>query len=304
VKTLIVEDDPVQRQLLGTLLRHAGYEVIEAANGQDAWDLLQNEHFRLVLTDWVMPKLDGLGLIQRIREANWSLYTYIILLTSKEYNNSIVAGLNIGADDCLNKPYERDELIAHLGIGRRILDLESRLVNMARHDLLTGLFNRLAFYETTQAELGRAMREGTPTSLIMVDLDHFKMVNDRFGYLIGDQALCLVARILQQNRRVYDCVGRWGGEEFMVLLPNTDLNGAMTVAERMRVNIGTALLNLPQVTAIELNASLGVCAVAAATDSPTPVEMLLQQADRALYQAKCLGGNQVCVYSDVVVNGL
>jgi two-component system cell cycle response regulator len=292
VKILLVEDDFMQRQLLLTILTRAGHEVVEADDGEVAWELLQKEHISLILTDWMMPVLSGLELIQRIREVNWTAYTYIILLTSKDTQNSIVTGLNAGADDYVTKPFDRDELLARLGIGKRILDLEARLANLTRHDPLTGLYNRKALYEIAQAELGRAVREGTPTSLVMLDLDHFKAVNDHFGHAIGDQALRHVAKILLQSNRVYDYVGRWGGEEFLVLLPNTNLVEAAVVTERMRLNIEVIPLRLPEGGVIELRASFGISST---DDTSFLLETLLTQADKALSQAKASGRNRVCI---------
>jgi two-component system chemotaxis response regulator CheY len=294
VKILLVEDDFMQRQLLLTILTRAGHEVVEADDGQVAWELLQKEHISLILTDWMMPVLSGLELIQRIREFNWSAYTYIILLTSKDTQNSIVTGLNAGADDYVTKPFDRDELLARLGIGKRILDLEARLANLTRHDPLTGLYNRKALYEIAQAELSRAVREGTPTSLVTLDLDHFKAVNDHFGHAVGDQALRHVAKILLQSNRVYDYVGRWGGEEFLVLLPNTNLVEAAVVTERMRLNIEVIPLRLPDGGVVELRASFGISST---DDTSFLLETLLTQADKALSQAKASGRNRVCISS-------
>lgn len=292
MKILLVEDDFMQRQLLLTILTRAGHEVVEADDGQMAWELLQKEHISLIITDWMMPIMSGLELIQRIREFNWTAYTYIILLTSKDTRNSIVTGLNAGADDYVTKPFDRDELLARLGIGKRILDLEARLANLTRHDPLTGLYNRKALYEIAQAELSRAVREGTPTSLVMLDLDHFKAVNDHFGHAIGDQALRHVAKILLQSNRVYDYVGRWGSEEFLVLLPNTDLVEAAVVTERMRLNVEVIPLRLPDGGVVELRASFGI----SSTDDTTfLLETLLTQADKALCQAKASGRNRVCI---------
>lgn len=292
MKILLVEDDFMQRQLLLTILTRAGHEVVEADDGQVAWELLQKEHISLIITDWMMPVMSGLELIQRIREFNWTAYTYIILLTSKDTRNSIVTGLNAGADDYVTKPFDRDELLARLGIGKRILDLEARLANLTRHDPLTGLYNRKALYEIAQAELSRAVREGTPTSLVMLDLDHFKAVNDHFGHAVGDQALRHVAKILLQSNRVYDYVGRWGSEEFLVLLPNTELVEAAVVTERMRLNIEVIPLRLPDGRVVELRASFGISST---DDTNFLLETLLTQADKALSQAKASGRNRVCI---------
>ena len=196
MKILIVDDSEIQLRILQSVLSNAGYQVIQAQNGQSAWELIQNDHVRLIITDWMMPILNGPGLIQRIRSANWPVYTYIILLTSQDAKDQVIEGLNAGADDYLTKPCDPGELLARLGIGQRILDLESRLADMARQDLLTGIFNRRALYETLQAEASQACRAVRPLSLIMLDLDHFKSINDQYGHPVGDHVLQLVAATL------------------------------------------------------------------------------------------------------------
>jgi len=293
MKILAVDDSEIQLHILRTVLKNAGHEVAEAVNGQAAWDLLQHEHLRLIITDWMMPVLSGPELIRRIRAANWSAYTYIILLTSQDTKHQVVEGLNAGADDYLTKPFDPAELVARLGIGQRILDLEARLADMARQDLLTGLFNRRALYETLQAVLSQATRDTSPLSLILIDLDHFKSINDQYGHPMGDQVLQRVADTLRQSKRAYDSVGRWGGEEFLIVLPNTDLDQAMIVAERLRAMLAATQLVVSDQNTITLSASLGVTTTERATLS---LEVLLKRADEALYQAKGKGRNCVCVF--------
>jgi two-component system cell cycle response regulator len=200
MKILVAEDDEGLRQLLKVYLVRGGHEVAEAINGLQAWDLLKQESIRLLIVDWMMPGVDGAELIRRIRAAGWPGYTYIILLTAKSGQDDIITGLNVGADDYLCKPFNREELLARLGVGERILDLEARLSaslarehELASHDSLTGLLNRRALYERAQAELSRAARMKTVVSLLMIDIDFFKAVNDEYGHLLGDKALCLIA---------------------------------------------------------------------------------------------------------------
>ena len=296
MKILIVDDSEIQLRILQSVLSNAGYQVIQAQNGQAAWELIQNDHVRLIITDWMMPILNGPGLIQRIRSANWPVYTYIILLTSQDAKDQVIEGLNAGADDYLTKPCDPGELLARLGIGQRILDLESRLADMARQDLLTGIFNRRALYETLQAEASQACRAVRSLSIIMLDLDHFKSINDQYGHPVGDHVLQLVAATLQKNKRAYDCVGRWGGEEFLVILPNTDLHQAARVAERFRKCISDLRLSVGEKGTVTLSASLGVTSTEGGSAAKS-LEALLKQADEALYQAKGLGRNQVCLFS-------
>lgn len=296
MKILVVEDDLIQRRYLQALLTQAGHEVMAATNGEEAWTTLQQyPDLRLVLTDWMMPQLDGPELIRRVRASTNSNYTYLILLTSRDTKKSLLSGLEAGADDYLTKPFDHDELIARLKIGERILNLQACLEDLATHDGLTGLLNRRALYNLLQVEFNRSARAGTPVSVILMDVDHFKAVNDRYGHAIGDQALQLLALTLQHSRRDYDQVGRWGGEEFLVLLPNTDLQEAGAVAERIRANVAAAQLRLPSDKALSIQVSLG------AACAPHPqlalLDQLLNQADQALYRAKADGRNCVCLFS-------
>jgi len=293
MKILIVEDDLMQRRFLQVMLTRNGREVIAAEDGEAAWNILQKEHIPIVITDWMMPVLSGPELIRRIRSANLPRYTYLVLLTSKSTQNSIVEGLKAGADDYLIKPFDRNELMARLAIGERILNLEERLEQMATHDTLTNLLNRRALYGSAEIELKRSIREGIPLSLIMLDIDHFKSVNDAFGHPTGDKALCLVAETLLQNKRDYDLVGRWGGEEFLTLLPKTSLSDACTVAERFRAGIEAAGFITPNGSPVKFTVSLGVSSTASGS---LDIEELIHQADEALYLAKNAGRNRVSAH--------
>jgi two-component system chemotaxis response regulator CheY len=290
MKILIVEDDLMQRRFLQVILAQSGREAVTAADGEAAWNLIQKERIQIVITDWMMPVLSGLELIRRIRAADLPHYTYLVLLTSQNAQNSIVEGLKAGADDYLTKPFDRNELMARLAIGERILKLEERLELMATHDTLTNLLNRRALYAGAMTELNRSIRENSPLSLIMLDIDHFKSVNDAYGHPAGDKALCLVAETLLQNKRDYDLVGRWGGEEFLALLPKTSLADARTIAERFRAGIEAAGLQMPDGGTVKITVSLGVSSTATGSFD---IEALIHQADKALYQAKNSGRNRV-----------
>jgi diguanylate cyclase (GGDEF)-like protein len=296
MKILIVESNDVQRQLLETTASKAGNSVLAASDGQTAWAMIQSEHPRVIILDGLTPFEDGIGLVQQIRKTNWSVSIYIILLTVKEPQSNKVAGLIPGVNDYIIRPFEPEELLIHLEIYKRMLDLESKLNELTRHDLLTGLLNRRSLYESAEAELSRAVREGIATSIILLDLDHFKAVNDRLGNLIGDHALRLVAITLQQSMRIYDSIGLWGGEEFLVLLPNTDLANAAIAAERLRLAIETTPLRLPGSGVASLTASLGVTSTSLFT-TPQTLDALLQQADQALFQAKSTGRNRLCLFT-------
>ena len=214
MKVLIADDDALLRQMLQAQLANAGHEFVFASDGMEAWELLQREAIRMVIVDWMMPKLDGPDLIRRIRDAGWPGYTYIILLTAKSDRDDIVEGLNLGADDYVTKPFRHDELLARMGVGARILQLEKRLSEslareeaLATRDGLTGLPNRRALTDLARVELSRAARARTSVGLIVMDLDHFKRINDEFGHAAGDKTLQQVAEVLQKNKRDYDFTG-------------------------------------------------------------------------------------------------
>ena len=299
MKILIAEDDLVQRRFLQVMLSRSGRDVIAVSDGQQAWDMLQTEHIRMVITDWIMPEVSGLELVRKIRSSAFPNYTYLILLTSKDTRNSIVEGLEAGADDYLTKPFDKDELMARLSIGERILELETRLQEMAIHDSLTGLLNRRALYAKIQVEMNRATRELSPISMIMLDIDHFKSINDRYGHQAGDKALCMTSEVLLQNKRAYDAIGRWGGEEFLVLLPRTGMTDARTVAERFRSAIASARLSLADGRGVRFTVSLGVSSV---MDGHIDIEALIHQADAAMYLAKHQGRNRICLADENFLN--
>jgi diguanylate cyclase (GGDEF)-like protein len=295
MKILVVEDDIIQRRYLQTILVQMNHEADVAANGEEAWRQLQEDpQLRIIITDWMMPVLDGVGLIRRVRASDWPHYTYMILLTGKDSHTNMLAGLQSGADDYLTKPFDRDELMARLKIGERILDLETRLQELATHDTLTGLLNRRAFCAAAEIELIRASRTGEVVSFILMDLDRFKSINDRYGHAVGDQALCLAANTLLEHKRPYDLVARWGGEEFLIMLPNVALPEAYIMAERMRISLAAARLPLPEGIVVKFNSSLGVSSTLS-IGAPNLLETLIQRADQALYRAKAAGRNQICL---------
>lgn len=298
MRILVVDDDRGFRELLSEELESVGHTVLEAADGQQAWEILNQEPARLVITDWMMPKLDGPQLINQIRNANFPHYIYIILLTAKSSQQDVVTGLGAGADDYLRKPFDIEELQARVAIGERILTLEMRLrealYNLevaATHDGLTGLLNRQAISEYAEAELSRVHRAGGSLSLALLDIDHFKSVNDRYGHLVGDEALKHVSETIASTIRPYDRAGRWGGEEFMLVLPETTLEQAALVAERVRERVAASPVVLADGERLYLQVSLGVSETEAET--LVPLNTLLDQADEALYRAKNAGRNQV-----------
>ncbi|MFZ6027646.1 MAG: GGDEF domain-containing response regulator [Chloroflexota bacterium] len=308
MKILIIDDDNTYRKLLCNILTGKGHEVVEAESGNAAWEMLQSTHYAFIITDWMMPGVSGPELVSRIRKADFPHYTYIIMLTARNAREDIVNGLEAGADDYLTKPFDLDELRARVAIGERILRLESRLRTtlkqlevLATYDSLTNLLNRRALYEAIRNEWNRAYRENQAISLIMLDVDHFKEINDRHGHLVGDQALCHVAQLLTQHKRSYDIIGRWGGEEFLLLLPNTDLHEATCVAERLRHALATTPFELTARKKLFVFASFGVAGINSRKNEN--FEKYIQRADQALYQAKNAGRDRVCAFDQITPQG-
>lgn len=291
MNVLIADDDPIQRRILSGQLTRLGYTVHEAADGVEGWAALLATPIPIVITDWMMPALDGPGLIARIRAAVFPGYTYVILLTARDDRSDIVAGLDAGADDYLTKPCDPNELRARVAIGVRIVDLETRLRTARDTDGLTGLRNRMAIATAVNLELTRARRESVPVGIVLLDVDHFKQVNDQYGHQAGDLALRHIATVVTRNVRPYDAVGRWGGEELLLLLAGTTLAEAAAIAERVCASIAAAPLALADGRQLVLTASLGV--MSSELNPGGALDTLVQQADIALYRAKADGRNCV-----------
>ena len=300
MKILIADDAAVSRRLLERTLLRAGYEVVAVVNGRQAVENLTGPDMpRLVLLDWMMPELDGPGVCREIRNRRDQSYVYMILLTSRESKEDVIAGLESGADDYLIKPFIADELKARLRVGERILHLEDRLVEAreqmrfkATHDHLTSLWNRGVILDLLGRELTRSQRENVCTALILGDLDHFKNINDRYSHLVGDQVLREVARRLLHSVRSYDFVGRYGGEEFLIVLNNCRPDSALARAEEIRKSICTRPVQT-DVGPLEVTMSSGLLR---STDwGHRPAEDLIHEADSALYAAKTAGRNRVQV---------
>lgn len=304
MRVLVVDDDPNLRRIISIYLSQAGYEVMEAANGQAAWERWQADPIRLIVTDWMMPIMDGEELVRRLRAASAAVgYCYIILLTARTSKGDVALGLEAGADDYVTKPFDSRELRSRVAIGQRILDLEASLNDarhqleiLAMHDSLTNLLNRRAIHAHAESELSLANRQSSAVSLLLLDIDYFKAVNDRYGHAVGDQALRFVADLLMQKKRLYDWAGRWGGEEFLLVLPKANLEEAARVAERIRASLETTPLVLPDGREVPLRVSLGVSSTLGQANSSLTVNQLLQKADEALYAAKAAGRNQVRMF--------
>lgn len=298
MKILIAEDDPISRRVLEVNLSEWGYEVIVVSDGREAWEIIQQpESPSLIISDWMMPQMDGLALCREIRNMEKSEYIYFILLTAKGEKKDIIKGLEAGADDFLTKPFNQEELKYRTRIGERILKLERRIMELANTDELTGLLNRRAFMERMEQEIWRAQREKKSFSIVLADIDHFKNVNDTYGHQVGDLVLQRFTGRLKTSARPYDFLGRYGGEEFLVCLPGADDLQTASVAERMRGQIEDMEIMLPDDSqSIRITASFGTSFYS--IESGENVELLIKRADDALYLAKNKGRNRVCNSSE------
>jgi len=298
MRVLIADDDLVTRRLLTAALTKWGYEVTPADNGDEAWQVLQAvDAPRLAILDWMMPGMNGVDLCRKLRGRGADQYTYILLLTGKSTKQDVIDGLDSGADDYLTKPFDTQELKVRLRTGQRLLDLMSQLV-AAREDLrvqatcdsLTGLLNRSAIIDTLTRELIRAEREAMPLAVVMADIDHFKQINDTHGHPVGDVVLRAAAQSLRATVRPYDSVGRYGGEEFLVVVPGCSVNCAAGQADRLRAAVMQQPVDTPG-GLIRSTMSFGV-AVCTLERRINAVD-LIRIADAALYRAKRAGRNCV-----------
>jgi two-component system, cell cycle response regulator len=297
MKILLAEDDFTSRSMLAAILKKWGYDPVVCEDGTIAWEALQKPDApKLALLDWNMPGLDGLEVCRRLRKKEASDPSYVILLTGRDAKSDIVRGLEAGANDYIAKPYDNAELLARIRVGQRMLELQaslmetqSALAHQATHDALTGIFNRRAILDQLARELARTQRLGGRLSVGMCDIDNFKKINDTYGHLAGDEVLVAFAGCLQANLREYDYVGRYGGEEFLVIAAGSTGQGDDGLYERLR----------QQVAALEIKTRAGSCVSVTVSIGTAPgtgkstVDALLAAADAALYRAKAEGRNRV-----------
>lgn len=303
MRVLIAEDDVTSRTFLEAVLKKWQYETVSCSDGNEAWAALQlPDAPQLAILDWMMPGMDGVEVCRRLRgrPAGEERYVYVILLTSKTSKHDTVRGIEAGADDYIAKPFDPQELQVRLRAGQRIIELQSQLLVtrealrvQATHDVLTGLLNRRAILDRLEVELSRGRREGRSLSLGMLDLDRFKDVNDTRGHQIGDVVLAESARRIQAVLREYDSVGRYGGEEFLAIVPGTTRATYPGVFERIRAAIADRAMPVPG-ERLSITASLGV----AVSDETSTADELIRAADKALYQAKDKGRNCIELASD------
>jgi diguanylate cyclase (GGDEF)-like protein len=298
MRVLVADDDLMSQRLLESSLRRWGYEVVLARDGFEAFAaLLHPEAPKLAVLDWQMPGMEGAEICRQIRQRTSEAYTFIILLTGRHTQDDVIAGLDAGADDYVIKPFNPEELKVRLRTGKRILYLQDQLIaarealrEQATHDSLTGMFNRGAAIDILRTELTRQQRHGGTIAIALADLDRFKHINDHYGHLVGDKVLCAAAKAMMNTTRPYDCAGRFGGEEFLLILPGCDKVNALSHAERMRLAINQVRVT-EGAELINVAASIGV--TVAPTENTLDVNQLIRAADMALYRAKDNGRNRV-----------
>ncbi len=297
---LIVEDDVASGTLIRNILRKEGYTVDMAADGLEALRRLKENFYPVVITDLMMPNIDGLKLCKAIRDQEMPGYVFIMMLTALGNHHDIISGLEAGADEYLTKPVNPAELLARLNTGKRILGLEKSLKSaydqihyISITDPLTGIYHRRYITAHLPEEIARANRYERPLSLIMCDIDHFKEINDTLGHQAGDEALKKFASMLKKKTRIdIDWLARFGGEEFLIVLPETERSGATTLAERIRESISGSPISFSNAS-IQLTASFGVTGFDNSAGASITADLMISAADKALYQSKEEGRNRV-----------
>jgi two-component system chemotaxis response regulator CheY len=310
MRVLIAEDDNISRILLQRSLLQHGHEVVVTCDGAEAWSVCQDSTFDVLVTDWMMPEMDGLELVRRVRAQQAAEYTFIIVLTALSARESFLEGMRAGADDYLTKPLDRNALQARLLVAERILGLHREMLAQRRElerlnrmlyetgrvDKLTGVSNRLRMEEDLESIHSRMSRYGHSYCMALVDIDFFKLYNDSLGHGAGDEALRAVAQTLRNQARTGDEVYRYGGEEFLVVLPEQTLDRGGIALERMRGAVEALGIPHPGRGPGEVvTVSVGLT-VMEPHHTRTLAEVC-ESADRALYQAKKAGRNRV-VWAD------
>ncbi len=296
MRILLAEDDLTSRSMLTAILKKWGYDPVVSEDGNAAWEELQRPDApRLVLLDWNMPGLEGPEVCRRLRKMETTNPSYVILLTGRDEKSDIVQGLEAGANDYIAKPFDNAELLARIRVGQRMLELQASLLetqaalaHQATHDVLTGILNRRAILDQLSGELARALRQGGSISIGMCDIDHFKKINDSLGHQAGDEVLAAFSRCLQAGLREYDHLGRYGGEEFLIIATGLPGQKDDELYERLRQEVA-ALEVKTRAGNVALTVSIGT---AEGTGQST-VDRLIAAADAALYQAKADGRNRV-----------
>jgi two-component system, cell cycle response regulator len=295
MKILLVEDSYIERRKLGAFLTEWGFEHESVGSGTEAVKLLESVNPPdLVLLDWLLPGLDGIDVLRRIRKLSQGSYIYTVMLTAKTHKKDRITAMEAGADDYLAKPIDPTDLRSRIVVGKRILELQQSLRFAATHDFLTNLLNRSEILAALQREIARGARQQASMTIILADIDHFKRVNDTFGHAAGDEVLKEVTRRLKVDLRPYDLVGRYGGEEFLILLPGCSLENGKRRADAIRSLVCKGPVQTPFGTS-SVTVSMGLTETSVCRDCS--VSEFLREADLSLYEAKKKGRNRVEVFS-------
>ena len=290
MKVLVADDEGATRLMLETLVARLGYEPVLASDGVEALAILERDDSpTLAIIDWIMPGLDGVEVCRQVRKLAKRPYVYLIMLTVKQGTDDLVVGMEAGADDYLSKPFEIDELRVRLRAGERILALQDELRAQATHDDLTGVLNRGTILEIVQREIAHVTRKGECAGIVLADLDNFKQVNDTYGHPIGDEVLREASRRLSARMRSYDAIGRYGGEEFLMVLPGCEKRNVLDVADRMRAAVSAHPIRT-RAGDVTITVSMGVALI---EKDSAQFDELIVAADEALYRAKRAGRNRV-----------
>jgi len=298
---LVIEDHPDQRDLLAIVLQREGYRVVTAGNGVEAMDKLQKEDVQIALSDIMMPKMDGFELIKNIRSDPALKGIYMILITARIQEGDRVRGLDLGADDYITKPFSFSELLARVRVGSRVVHYQQNLEYQTQIDPLTSLFNRRAFERKIAEEFERAKRYSHPISVLLLDIDNFKNINDTYGHHAGDTALVKISAILHEKTRRSDFPARYGGEEFVLILPETDQESALQVANKIHEEIRSQTFGT-STSRFALTVSIGLSSTS--TKQYADWRQMLEDADQAMYVAKNSGKDRVQVCLPRGKNGL
>lgn len=301
IKILIAEDDRISARILEHHIKKWGYEISLVYDGEEAWHIFENDPPEMALLDWMIPRINGLELCRRVRlktKTTESDYIYIIMLTARDERSDLIQGLNSGADDYITKPFDLLELKARLNAGRRIIELHRLLKKQATFDWLTGLLNRRSILELAEKEYLRAIRENKPLGLLLLDIDDFKKINDTFGHHGGDIILAEVSHRLQKKVRAYDKIGRYGGDEILIVVPNCYHSELETMADRLRHSVQEEPIIFNNQS---LTITISAGGVSNDNHSSFSITELIIFCDHALYQAKKLGRNRTLVIESIIL---
>ncbi len=296
MRILIADDDLTSRNILTAILQKQGYEIIIACDGKEAWDIMQHPNApELILLDWMMPKLDGLEVCQKIRSKKSDHPAYVIIVTGRGKKGDIVSGLGAGANDYIAKPFDQEELCARVEVGCRFIKLfnelkqtRDKLKLQALTDPLTGILNRRGVLNVLDKEIVRVQRNEGSLLVALCDIDYFKKVNDIYGHQVGDEVLCGLVQCIEKHLRKYDSLGRFGGEEFLIVSPGENSDNALNMFKRLCLVVSNNKIDT-QAGPISITVSIGVTV---RKDIDT-VDSLIERADAALYEAKKKGRNRV-----------